>query len=257
MEIVLVSLVALLAAILTFFTGFGLGTLLTPAFMVFFPVDIAIGLTAVVHLLNNLFKLFLVGKNADKSILLRFGIPAILFSFLGAYLLTLIPDSQPLLVHHWFGGYYPVFPIKAVIAILLLFFAVMDISPSIKNANISQKYIPIGGALSGFFGGLSGHQGALRSAFLIKSGLSKEAFIGTTVFLSCFVDITRLSVYGSRLTAEVLQENIVWVVSATLSAFLGAYIGNKIFKKAPVKFIERIVASALIIYSIAMLLGIA
>ena len=71
------------------------------------------------------------------------------------------------------------------------------------------------------------------------------------------MDITRLSVYGSRLTAEVLQENIIWIVSAALSAFLGAYIGNKIFKKAPIKFIERIVASALIIYSIAMLLGIA
>ncbi len=257
MDIILVSLVALIAAILTFFTGFGLGTLLTPAFMVFFPVDIAIGLTAVVHLLNNLFKLFLVGKNADKSILLKFGIPAIIFSFAGAYLLTLIPHSEPLLVHHWFGGYYPVYPIKLLIAILLLIFSVMDIAPAMKKVNISNRFIPIGGALSGFFGGLSGHQGALRSAFLIKSGLTKEAFIGTTVILSCFVDITRLTVYGSNLTTEVLGENVIWILSATLAAFLGAYIGNKIFKKAPIKFIENIVATALICYAIAMLLGIA
>jgi uncharacterized membrane protein YfcA len=257
MEIILVALVALIASVLTFFTGFGLGTLLTPAFMVFFPVDIAIGLTAVVHLLNNLFKLLLVGKNADKSVLLKFGIPAIIFSFAGAYLLTLIPEREPLLVHHWFGGYYPVYSIKLIIAILLLIFSIMDIAPAMKKVNISSKFIPIGGALSGFFGGLSGHQGALRSAFLIKSGLTKEAFIGTTVILSCFVDITRLTVYGSKLTTDILSENILWIISATLAAFLGAYIGNKIFKKAPIKFIENIVATALICYAIAMLLGIA
>ncbi len=33
--------------------------------------------------------------------------------------------------------------------------------------------------MTGFFGGLSGMQGAMRSAFLAKSGLGKEAFIAT------------------------------------------------------------------------------
>ena len=32
---------------------------------------------------------------------------------------------------------------------------------------------------SGFFGGLSGMQGALRSAFLARAGLSKEAFVAS------------------------------------------------------------------------------
>jgi len=40
MEIIIISIVAFLTAILTFFSGFGLGTLLTPVFMLFFPVDI-------------------------------------------------------------------------------------------------------------------------------------------------------------------------------------------------------------------------
>ena len=45
---------ALLASGLTFFSGFGLGTLLLPAFAPFFPVDRAIALTAAVHFLNGL-----------------------------------------------------------------------------------------------------------------------------------------------------------------------------------------------------------
>ena len=39
---------AFFAAILTFFSGFGLGTILTPVMMVFFPVDIAIAFTGIV-----------------------------------------------------------------------------------------------------------------------------------------------------------------------------------------------------------------
>ena len=78
MEIIIISAAALIVAILTFFSGFGLGTILTPVFMIFFPTDLAIALTGVVHFFNNIFKLFLVGKNADKSVLLRFGIPAVI-----------------------------------------------------------------------------------------------------------------------------------------------------------------------------------
>src|ERR1043165_6089707 len=47
-EIIFISIAAFLISILTFFSGFGLGTILTPVFMIFFPVEIAIALTGVV-----------------------------------------------------------------------------------------------------------------------------------------------------------------------------------------------------------------
>ena len=86
MEIVIICLAAFLTAILTFFSGFGLGTILAPVFAIFFPIDIAIALTGVVHFSNNLFKIALIGRNTDKAVLLRFGIPAILASLIGAWL---------------------------------------------------------------------------------------------------------------------------------------------------------------------------
>ena len=94
MDYFVVCLVALLASSLTFFSGFGLGTLLLPAFAFFFPIDIAIALTAIVHLLNNIFKLYLVGRHADKKVVLRFGIPAILAAFVGAWLLLQLAVMQ-------------------------------------------------------------------------------------------------------------------------------------------------------------------
>ena len=77
MEIITICLAAFFIAILTFFSGFGLGTILMPVFVIFFPVDIAIALTGIVHFSNNLFKISLVGKKADKVVLLRFGIPVV------------------------------------------------------------------------------------------------------------------------------------------------------------------------------------
>ena len=53
MDFVIISSVAFLAAILTFFSGFGLGTILTPVFMIFFPVEVAIALTGIVHFFNK------------------------------------------------------------------------------------------------------------------------------------------------------------------------------------------------------------
>ena len=252
MEIIVISVVAFLVAILTFFSGFGLGTILTPVFMLFFPVELAIALTGIVHFFNNVFKIILVGKNADKSVLNRFGIPAVIFAFIGAWILLHIPDAKALFNYELFGKTFEVYPVKFIISILLIIFASMDLIPYFQNLQFAKNKLSIGGALSGFFGGLSGNQGALRSAFLIKAGLSKEAFIGTAVVVSTFVDFTRLSVYATRFTKSGLIDNLTLVFCATLSAIAGAYIGNKLLKKVTLKFLQITVAIMLIIISIAL-----
>lgn len=252
MEIVVISLVAFLAAILTFFSGFGLGTILTPVFMIFFPVELAIALTGVVHFFNNIFKLFLVGRKADKDVLLRFGIPAVIAAIIGSWLLLNITDVKPLFVYDAFGKHFEVYPVKFIISILLIIFASMDLIPHFNKLQFNKGKLPLGGALSGFFGGLSGNQGALRSAFLIKADLSKEAFIGTAVVVSTFVDFTRLSVYATKFTKSGLIDNLTLVICATLAAIAGAFLGNKLLKKVTLRFLQVTVAILLIIISLAL-----
>src|SRR5688572_6688431 len=123
MEILIISVSAFVVSILTFFSGFGLGTILTLVFMIFFPVDLAIALTGIVHFFNNIFKLFLVGRNADKGVLLRFGIPAVIAAIAGAWLLLHIPDVKPLFAYEMFGRKFEVYPVKFIISILLIIFA--------------------------------------------------------------------------------------------------------------------------------------
>ena len=103
MTYLVICAVALLASGLTFFSGFGLGTLLLPAFALFFPIEQAIAMTAVVHLLNGLFKFVLVGRHADRAVLVRFGGPAILAAFLGAWALDWLADAAPVHRYAAFG----------------------------------------------------------------------------------------------------------------------------------------------------------
>lgn len=252
MDIVVISLVAFFVAILTFFSGFGLGTILTPVFMIFFPVELAIALTGVVHFFNNIFKLFLVGRNANKDVLLRFGIPAVVAAIAGSWILLNITNLQPLFAYDAFGKHFEVYPVKFIISILLIIFASIDLIPYFNNLQFGKDKLPIGGALSGFFGGLSGNQGALRSAFLIKAGLSKEAFIGTAVVVSTFVDFTRLSVYATRFTKTGLTDNLTLVICAILAGIAGSFLGNKLLKKVTLHFLQVTVAIMLIMISLAL-----
>ena len=56
MEIFVLRITGLIASLLTFFTVFGLGAILTPVFAIFFAVDLAIVLTSVVHFLKQYFQ---------------------------------------------------------------------------------------------------------------------------------------------------------------------------------------------------------
>lgn len=169
MEYIIICLAALIASALTFFSGFGLGTILMPVFAIFFPVEIAIGLTAVVHFLNGLFKVFLVGRNANWSVVLRFGIMAALAALVGAWVLSLLAHLPVLYTYQISGHEFHITPIKLVIALLLLVFTILELTPKFHELSFDKKYLPLGGFVSGFFGGLSGNQGAFRTAFLIKS----------------------------------------------------------------------------------------
>ncbi len=256
MEIFIISIVAFATALLTFFSGFGLGTILAPVFAIFFPIDIAIALTGVVHFTNNVFKITLVGRKTDKAVLLRFGIPAILASFAGAWLLMRITVLPTITRYELFGREFEITPVKLIIAIILIVFSLLEIIPSVQKIHFGRDKLAIGGVLSGFFGGLTGIQGAIRSAFLIKSGLSKEAYIATGVVIASLVDFTRLSVYASRFTAANLQENLILLTSATLSAIAGAWFGKKLLKKVTLRLIQILVAIMLILISIALGMGV-
>lgn len=256
MEIIVIIIVSAAASLITLFSGFGLGTILTPVFALFFPVETAVALTGIVHLFNNLFKLTMFGRYADWKVILRFGIPSMAGAVLGAVTLLMISGLQPVTEYSVFGRTAVVHPVKLTIAMLMFYFSLTELLPLLQSYKPAKTSLPFGGLLSGFFGGLSGHQGALRSAFLIQYGMTKERFLATGIVIACFVDGTRLSLYSERLlSSETLQHwNIL--LAAVLSAFAGAYVGNRFLKKVTVTSVQRIVAVMLMVIAVGLAAGI-
>jgi uncharacterized protein len=193
-----------------------------------------------------------VGRHAKWQVVLRFGVPAVIGALIGAYLLLQLEHVPPLYTYRIGSRIFYITAIKLIMAVLIFFFALMESVPSLKKLNLSSAPLWIGGVLSGFFGGLSGHQGALRSAFLIRYNLSKEAFIATGVIIACMVDITRLGIYASHFGKTTEFSTTMLLVVATLAAFAGAFIGSQLLKKTTLAAIQTIVTVLLITIAVAL-----
>lgn len=256
MELLVITVAAFAASLLTLFSGFGLGTLLMPVVAIFFPLEMAIAITAMVHLSNNLFKVALLGRQANRAVLLSFGIPAVIFAFLGALLLGWLSGMAPITEYTAIGKSFQVSPIKLIVGILILTFVALEFSEKSSTIALDKRYLPYGGMISGFFGGLSGHQGAFRSMFLLKAGLGKDAFVATGVMLAVMVDLSRIAVYGWDTSMQ--HESIDWmlVIAATVSAFAGAYAGARMLRKITIRSIQLAVSALLVVVASGLISGV-
>jgi len=231
-----------------------------PTFAIFFPVPVAIAATAVVHLSNNLFKVSLLGRKADWRVIVRFALPASIAAIFGASALVIFAEVPALTNYELFRHQHEITVLKLIIGGLIIGFALLELYPATSALTISSKYLALGGLISGFFGGLSGNQGAFRSAFLIKAVHNKDAFVATGVVAAVIVDITRLTIYG----ASYLMGNLsAWpkeltevVIAATLAAFFGAYLATRLLKKITYRTVQIIVSIAMIWVGIGLSAGI-
>lgn len=257
----IVGIASAATSALTFFSGFGLGTLLMPVFAIFFSVEIAVMATAIVHFSNNIFKISLVGKFAERDLVIRFGLPAIIAALLGAFALGFVSEFGSLASYNIGPHIAVITPVKLVIGSAMIIFAMFELLPSFRDLKFDRKYLPIGGVLSGFFGGLSGHQGALRSAFLTKVGVSTEGFVGTNAVIGFAVDVVRLSVYAFMLiTARTAAKEYTteWPIIATgiVFAFIGVMLGKKYLHKITMRTVQTLTGILLLGIAFALISGI-
>ncbi len=258
MEYLIVMFAALFVAALTLFSGFGLGTLLMPVFALFFPIETAVAATAVVHGANNAFKVGFLGKSADKTMVIRFGVPAIMAAFAGAGALGYVSQFGDV-VRYTVGSKVAVItPVKIVMGMLMMVFALFELLPRFRQMRFDRKRLLLGGILSGFFGGFSGHQGALRSAFLVKVGISTESFVGTNAVIGFMVDMARLTIYavvfisvGNASPFDSGQWALI--LSGIIAALTGVVIGKRFIHKVTMKTIQTF--TGVLLLGIALALG--
>lgn len=248
-----IVLVCLLGSFATFFSGFGLGTILLPVFSLYFSLETAILATAMVHFANNIFKLSLMSRHIDWTLFKKFGITALLGGFIGAFLLKLLGEAGTFYVFPMWGG-RPVSVVAFLIGLLMLIFVYFEWKKIAFPFSKASFFLPLGGLLSGLFGGFSGHQGALRSAFLSKIVMDKHVFVATSTLISFFIDASRISIYSTHVEWQSLNWQVL--VLGSTAAFMGSILGKKYLQKASISFINLVVAVFLTFMALMILTGI-
>lgn len=259
MDMVVIALVAAVASALTLYSGFGLGTILLPAFALFFPVPVAVAATGVVHLLNNIFKAGLLWRHADWPTVMRFGIPAVPAALAGAWLLARLGDTPRVFEWSGFGRHFGPTGASLVVGLLLLLLAGLELQSWFQKLAAPPRLQPLGGLVTGFVGGLTGQQGALRSIFLLRAGLAARPFIATGVMIAIIVDLARLAAYAATFSALGLNpagREVQLVGIGTLAAVAGAWLAARHLEKVTIAAIRSLVAVSLGVIGLALCAGV-
>ena len=215
LELVVFTLLAtFVAAALTVPAGFGLATMITPVVFLWLDPHEAVAVVAIVHGSHNAWKLKVLRKSVDYTAVRRFGWAMVIGALIGASLNTVV-ESEPLLL---------------IVGIALVILPLLSITEGWTNFRLPEAEDRIGGFGSGFFGGLTGHQGALRAMFLQKRLPDKSEYAATAAVLALVVDVTRVPVYVALEGWQILDAG--WLIlGLILAAVLGVQLGKRWLKK--------------------------
>lgn len=206
---------AFFAGILGTILGFGTSTLLLPLSLLFFEFKTALVLVAFFHLFSNIWRITFFRKSLDKKLIIYFGIPSVLLAGIGASLVNYLPSEI----------------LTLILGIFLFTTSLVLITTSKFNIKLNNKNTIIGGGFSGFFAGIIGTGGAIRSLFLTSFALKKNIYLATTAIIALITDVTRIPIYlGSRF----LQVEIYYLIPLLfIIAIAGSYTGKIIVDKTP------------------------
>lgn len=240
----------LVASVIAFLSGFGFLTIVMPTLALFLPIEMAIAITALVHLVHLLLKLSLTFKSVNTRIFLRFGLLATLFAIPGTVLLQYL-SSLPNIVSYTLGSFeFNVTILKLALGALLIILALIE---SFKIHILQFTKILPSAVMSGFIGGLTGCQGVFRSVYLLNQNLSKNSYVATSGAISLLVDIVRVFFYLNLFPSWSLF--IPDVLPAILGSTIGTLIALFFLKKITLTHIRGIVTILLYGFGIGFFTG--
>jgi uncharacterized membrane protein YfcA len=217
-------------------TGFGIGSLLTPAMAWQLDARLAVAAVSIPHIVGTAFRFWLLGGHVDRRVLWSFGVMSAAGGLLGA--LVQEQATTPLLM--------------VIFGVLLLFSAVAELTGLAQRMRFEGPVAYVAGALSGLLGGLVGNQGGIRSAALLGVDLPKHAFVATASAVGLMVDGARVPVYLWYM-GESIAGIAAWVALATAGVVTGTVIGHRVLARLPERFFRRTVAIILALLGAAML----
>lgn len=191
--------------------GFGIGSVLTPLLAQQVGMPLAVAAVAIPHAVATAVRCWRLRSAIDMRILREFGILSAIGGLTGALVGTQVSERL----------------LTIVLGVLLLATSAAALS------NWSSRWKPSGvmvwlfGLASGFFGGIAGNQGGLRSAALLSWRLSPAAFVATATATGLLVDAARTPIYIWRAGDALLGLQLPIAV-ACIGVLAGTIAGERL-----------------------------
>jgi len=216
-SLILFLLLALLAEILGTIGGFGSSLFFVPIAGYFMEFHSVLAITALFHVSSNLVKIMIFRKGIDRNLVLKVGIPAVIFVLIGAYLTRFLNTKVLEMILAVF-----------LIGLSLIFFVFKNIAIKPNTGNAVG-----GGIISGFLAGLVGTGGAIRGMTLAAYNLDKMAFIATSAIIDLGIDSGRSFAYyfNGYIKTDILYLIPLLIVISLIGTFAGKKILDHVSEK--------------------------
>jgi hypothetical protein len=215
--------IAFIAEFIGAISGVSSSTLFVPIAKLFESMQVTLALTAVLHVLGNSIRAVMYRKDINWDLTIKFGLPAIFFSGLGAE----------------YSDFFPEWVYAFTLGLFLTSFSTYFLFYETSKI-FSGKWLPYaGGALSGLLTGLLGSGGAVRSLALTVFNLNPVTFIATSTLIDFGGDIIRLIVYLKK--DYLNSEHYFYLPILMVVVVMANWLGKLVLKKIPKEKFRKIV----------------
>ena len=232
----LLTVVGVIAGAVASVTGFGVGSLLTPALALETGTKVAVAAIAIPHFVGTAQRYWMLRRYVDRRIVAGFGIASALGGLTGALL----------------GARFSSGGLAVVFGVLLLLAGITELTGWMERVRWGRRAAWFAGATSGVLGGLVGNQGGIRTAAMLGFDVPKESFVATATAIALFVDVARMPVYLATQWREIAA---IWplVILATGGVVIGTAFGTRILGWVPRWIFRRIIAVLLLMLGVYMI----
>lgn len=234
-EMLLLVLLSLVAAILSGFAGFGGALLLLPLLVTIFGAKSAIPILTLAQLFGNASRVY-------------FGRKELAWKYIKVFLLGAIPATVLGALTLW---YLDAKLVRRLLGLFLIAWVIYrKIKPSFRE--VGNKSLFIGGAATGLISGAVGSAGPLGAALFLSLGLAPTAYIASEAVTALSMHIMKLILYPT-LKLMHLKEFLIGILLGGVM-IVGSYFGKKIAQKfSPVMF-QWVVEGLLLISGMGMVI---
>jgi len=218
--------------------GFGIGSLLTPAIAATSGAKLAVAAVSIPHIIGTSIRFWRFRRDVDWSIVRSFGFTSAAGGLTGALLNTWATSRA----------------LEIVFGSLLVLAGISQVTGYSKRWRLRGARSWLGGALSGFFGGLVGNQGGIRTAAMLGFDVDKRRFVATTTAVALMIDLARVPVYLVIERSELARMGLTIAVAAT-GVVLGTLFGERLLARVPEQRFRIVVGGLLLLLGVSFLLG--